>query len=219
MKKIVLAIVLFVLWANGVQAQTDKPGLLQLLGIIGNTEEHLFHLVRVGPYTVSADGNRLLEHPYIKFEIKQSGVAIPAGSQVRLETKLYTFQGEGEIDGKIEALLATAQPVQTKSYALEYDGRYFIADPLDLELAKTWDWNSSGYLQMQLFIAAPTGTTQGQFGMAIYPSRPSMGNGVKAAILALPFICLGLFLGAFRLFKLRLTRPLAQSTDFNLKGN
>jgi hypothetical protein len=207
MKKTIFALVLVMSLANVVQAQADTSGLLQLLGIVGNTQEHLFHLVRVEPYTVSADGNRLLEHPYLKFEIKQRGATIPEGSIVRLETKLYTFQGEGEIDGKIEALLATAQPVQTKNYALEYDGRYFIADPLDLELAKTWDWNSSGYLQMHLFIGAPAGTTQGQFGIAIYPPRPVMGNGVKAVILALPLLCLGLFLGAFRLFKLRLTTP------------
>ena len=132
--------------------------LTDWLSRITNTEEHLIHRVQVGPYIVNADGQRLLEHPYLKFDIRHEGEVIPPNSTVQVNTTLYHRGSQ-----------------KRANYTAEFDGRYFVIDPLELDGAETWAWDSGGWLRLDITIDGPAGEGKGDVGFQIYPPKTRNG--------------------------------------------
>lgn len=171
-----------------VQAQS----LSDWLGRLTNTEEHLVHREQVGPYLVSGEGQRLLEHPYLKLDIRQEGVPIAADSTVR-----------------VDATLHHAGEQSTTSYIPRYDDGVFVIDPLELGDAENWPWDSGGWLQLELTVAGAAGTGTGEFGFSIYPPKPAAGTLFRLLNFGTPFLTLAVFAGVYKLRRVSLQRRTA----------
>jgi len=152
-----------------------------------NTEEHLVHRQELGDYIVNADGQRLLDHPYLNFDIRADGESIPAGSTVTVDATLFHW---GE---------------QTStSYTATHDGRHFVIDPLILDGAESWNWDTSGWLRLDMTIDGPAGVATGDFGFQIYPPKPATGALFSVINFIIPFAVLGLFIVVYRARQVRL---------------
>lgn len=166
---------------------SQAQSLSDWLSRITNTEEHLIHREQVGPYTVNADGQRLLNHPYLKFDIRHNGELIPPESVVTVDTTLYRRGPQGH-----------------ESYTAEFDGRYFVIDPLELEGAETWTWDNAGWLQLNITVDGPAGPGKGEVGFQIYPPKPATGTLFSVLNFSLPFVVLALFVLTYRFRRVRL---------------
>ena len=180
------SLVLFVLFSSFGLAQSPLGFLDRLI----NLEEHLIHREEIGPYLLSADGVRLLENPYLKLDIRYEGKPIPADSKVLASSTLFQW----------------GDNVQT-TYTPVHDGETFIIEPLELDSAKEWSWDQSGWLRMDVTIDGPAGLASGDFGFSIFPDKPEVGLGFRALNFAIPFMVLALFAGVFGLTKVRLRQP------------
>ncbi len=170
------------------QAQSLSEWLTRLT----NTEEHLVHREQVGPYLVSGDGQRLLEHPYLKLDIRQDGEPIAADSTVR-----------------VDATLHHADEHSTMSYTPRFDDGVFVIDPLELGGAETWPWDSGGWLELELTVVGAAGTGTGEFGFGIYPPKPAAGTLFRLLNFGIPFLTLTVFVVIYRSRRVSLQRPSA----------
>ena len=165
----------------------SQAQLADWLGRITNTEEHLVHREQVGPYTVNADGQRLLENPYLKFDIRQGSEPVPADTEVRVETTLYHDGGQSR-----------------SSYTPEFDGRFFVIDPLELPGAETWAWDDSGWLELTITVDGSAGKGTGETGFQIFPAKPEAGRLFSLVNFGFPFAVLALFVVIYRMRRVRL---------------
>ena len=152
-----------------------------------SSEEHLLHRERVGPYTVSADGQRLINNPYLEFDVRYGGERLPERSTVRVDATLHHEDEE----------------VRTRYEAVYDDGR-FVIDPLELPGAEAWAPNDYGWLVLDLFIDGPAGRGAGQVSFDIYPPKPETGRLFSVVNFTLPFVILALFALLYRLRRVRL---------------
>ena len=166
-------------------ASAQSP--LTWLDSLVSSEEHLLHRERVGPYTVSADGQRLINNPYLEFDVRYSGERLPASSTVRVDAALHHEDEE----------------VRTR-YEAVYDEGRFVIDPLELPGAETWAPSDYGWLVLDLFIDGPAGRGEGQVSFDIYPPKPETGRLFSTVNFGLPFVILALFALLYRSRRVRL---------------
>ena len=185
MKHLTMLLLLSFTLTNLSQAQ----GLTDWLSRISNTEEHLVHREQVGPYLVNGDGQRLVGNAYLKLDIREDGARIPADSAVRVDATLYHDGGESRT-----------------SYTPEFDGRYFVIDPLELDGAENWTWDSNGWLELDITIDGPAGEGAGGVGFPVYPPKPEAGTLFRIINVGLPFVLLGLFVLIYHVTGVRLRR-------------
>lgn len=144
MKTSFILLLISLCWA---QASQPQPSFAQrLLGLINGqtgTEEHLLHLEPVGSYLVSADGQRLAGEAYLSFAVSNGGVPVTEDGSVQVEAALYHLP-ESDMEGKVEALLTTLKPLETRTYTAELVGDEFVVDPLDISAVEAFDWQTSG---------------------------------------------------------------------------
>ncbi len=159
------------------------------LGRIINTEEHLIHREEVGPYLVSGDGQRLIDNPYLKLDIRYEGERISPSSDVRVNATL-SRQGE----------------MSTARYTPEVRDGLFVIHPLELPGAETWGWESGGWLELDLLIDGPAGEAQGSTGFYIYPPKPETSRIFSVINFGLPFALLVLVALIYKLRRVRLQR-------------
>ena len=175
---------------SSVYAQSAASGSpLNWLERIVNTEEHLIHREEVGPYLVSGDGQRLIDDPYLKLDVRYQGERIPPDSEVRVNAAL-SRQGE----------------VRAVSYIPEVRGGLFVIDPLELPGAETWGWESGGWLELDLLISGPAGEARGDLGFYVYPPKPETSRVFSVINFGLPFVLLVLIALVYRLKRVRLQR-------------
>ena len=169
MKQIIISLVIIsgVAFAQGPIAWIDN---------LVNTEEHMVHQEKIGPYVLNVDGQRLLKDPYLNLSIKHKGKAIPADSVVRVETTLFQ----------------PGTPFK-KTYFPTSNGEGFLIDKLELDSAKEWSWDQGGWLRMEVFIDGPAGEASGQTGIDIFPPKPETGNLFRLINFSIPLVLLGLF--------------------------
>lgn len=163
---------------------------LTWLNNLVNTEEHMVHQEKIGPYTLNVDGQRLLHDPYLKLNITQDGNPISADSVVRVESTLFQ----------------PGEPFK-KTYTPTHDGKSFLIDKLELESAKNWSWDEGGWLRMEVFIDGPAGEASGRVGIDIFPPKPETGLAFRVINFAIPMLVLGLFALFYRFRKVSLKQP------------
>ena len=185
MKRLVTLLLLSFTFTSLSQAQ----GLTDWLSRIANTEEHLIHRERVGPYLVNGDGQRLVGESYLKLDIREDGARIPANSEVWVDAILHHDSGQSR-----------------RNYTPEFDGRYFIVDPIELPGAENWAWNDNGWLELAITIDGPAGEATGEVGFPVYPPKPEAGTLFRIINVGLPFALLGLFVLVYRVTGTRLRR-------------
>jgi len=167
-----------------VQSTNPLVRLNQFINQVSSSEEHLIHKERVGPYVVNADGQRLVEHPYLKFEISKDGEAIPKDTKVRMESKLYVY---------------TKDPL-VRNYDAVFDGKYFVVDPIDLTPLTQVDHTYGGDIIFDLIIDDGQTEEQREFELEYYSPRPEVGILFRLLNTLIPIVVIVL---AFILFKLR----------------
>ena len=190
MKRLITLLLLSFTLINFSQAQ----GLTDWLSRITNTEEHLIHREQVGPYLVNGDGQRLIDNPYLKLDIRENGTRIPADSTVKVDAILYHDSGQSR-----------------SSYTPTFDGRYFVIDPLKLEGAENWSWNDNGWLALDITIDGAAGEATGEVGFPVYPPKPEAGTLFRIVNVGLPFVLLGLFVLIYRVTGTRLRQAAPSS--------
>ena len=195
MKRLITLLLLSFTFASPSQAQPSaNQGVTDWLSRIANTEEHLVHREQIGPYLVNGDGQRLIDNPYLKLDIRENGTRIPADSTVKVDAILYHDSGQSR-----------------SSYTPTFDGRYFVIDPLKLEGAENWSWNDNGWLALDITIDGAAGEATGEVGFPVYPPKPEAGTLFRIVNVGLPFVLLGLFVLVYRVTGTRL-RQVAPSS-------
>lgn len=180
-------IALAISWTFAQPAASGSP--TGWLARIVNTEERLIHREQVGPYLVSADGQRLIDDPYLKLDLRYEGERIPPESDVQVDAALYH---EDEI--------------YTASYIPEVRDELFVIRPLELPGAETWSWDSGGRLELTFFVDGPAGEGRGRTSFRIYPPKPETGRLFGLINFGIPFILLAIFAVIYRLRRVRLQR-------------
>ena len=180
-----MKLLLSLLLLSGAYGQAASPSWLNRLV---NTEEHLIHREEVGPYLVSGDGQRLLDTPYLKLDIRYQGERIPPSSKVEVSSTLYH-----------------GDEMSTARYTPEVENGLFVIDPLELPSAEAWTWGS-GWLSLSISVDGPVGEGQGSVAFEIYPPKPEAGRLFSLVNFGLPFILLGLFAVIYRVRRVRLQR-------------
>ena len=185
MKKHWMTLTSIVLWLS--LSLATAQNLFAWVDNLVNTEEHLLHKERIGDYVLSADGQRLLHDPYLRFDIRHEGKPIPADSNVVINSTLY---------GPFEPYEKTYTPVYE-------DGR-FVVKPLDLEKAKSMSWDQGGWIRMEVLIDGVAGEASGVVGVGIYPPKPETGTLFRVVNIAIPLLVLAVFGLIYRLTRVRL---------------
>ncbi len=168
------------------EVETTNPiaRLNQFINQVSSSEEHLIHKEKVGPYLVNADGQRLVKHPYLKFDITKDGEALSTDSTVRLESKLHVH---------------TKDPL-IRTYTATRDGDRFVIDPIDLTPLKEVDHTYGGWLVFDLIISDGETEAQREFDLDYYSPRPEVSFLFRLLNTLIPIIVLVI---AFAVFKLR----------------
>lgn len=166
------------------EGQSNNPiaRLNQFINQVSSSEEHLLHMERVGPYTVNADGQRLVEHPYLKFDITKDGEPLIADTKVTMESRLYVY---------------TKDPL-IRTYEAVYDGERFVVDPLDLEPLEQVDHTYGGEMAFDLVISEGETEERRSFELDYYSPRPEVSFLFRLMNTLIPIIVLVL---AFVVFK------------------
>ncbi len=154
-----------------------------------NTEERLLHQVELGPYTLNAQGQRLLHDPYLRLSINLEGEPIPADSSVRVDSTLFVQGGQ-----------------TNKSYTPEHDGKSFVITPLDLEKAKVMSWDEGGWLRLAITVNGPAGPASETVGISIYPPKPAVSFAFRALNFLIPLVLVAVFAIIFKVTNIRLRR-------------
>ena len=154
---------------------------------ITNTEEHLLHMERIGPYTLSADGQRILPDSYLKLDIRYDNKPLPPDTVVSIESILYQ-----------------PGPDINKSYTPMHDGKYFVIKPLDLSAIESWNWDEDGWLDINISIDGLAGQGSGSTGFGIYPPRPNTGVFFRVLNVAIPIVLLVVFAGIYKMRNVKL---------------
>jgi len=157
--------------------------LTQFIDQVSSSEEHLLHKERVGPYIVNADGQRLMEHPYLKFDITKDGEALSDSATVTMESTFFVYK---------------TNPVN-KSYNAVRDGDIFVVDPLDLSALNEVDHTYGGEMEFNLVISEGGETAQKRFEIDYYPPRPEVGFVFRLLNTLIPIVVLVLALILFRI--------------------
>ncbi len=155
-----------------------------------NTEERLLHKVELGPYTLNAQGQRLLHDPYLRLSISLEGQPIPADSRVSVDSTLFVQGGQ-----------------TNKSYTPEHDGKTFVIKALDLEKAKAMSWDEGGRLSLTITVNGPAGPASETVGISIYPPKPNVGFAFRALNFLIPIALVAVFAIIFKFTNIRLRRP------------
>ena len=171
-------------------ASAQSP--LAWLDSLLSTEEHLLHRVEVGPYLVSADGQRLLDNPYLDLSVEHEGRPVSADTTLTVQSTLY---GSGN---RVE-----------RSYRAVREGETFFVD-LDLSEAETWAWYEGGWLELDLVVSGPVGSGQGNAGFSVYPPKLEAGILFRLLSFGLPLVLLGLVTLAFGLRGVPLSRAASE---------
>ena len=183
--KVTLAVLIALVSISYAESPLSK--LQNWFSSITNTEEHLLHLERIGPYILSADGQRLLPDPYLKLEIKYDKKPLPADAKVSIKSILYQ-------NG----------PNINKSYMPTHDGKYFVIEPLDLSAIENWNWDEEGWLDLSILIDGPAGKAEGKVGFEIYPPKPNTGILFRVLNIAIPIVLLVVFASIYKIRKVKL---------------
>ncbi len=178
--------------ANVNHAQSPLNKFQGWLSNITNTEEHLLHIEHIGPYTLSADGQRVLPDPYLKLDIRYDNKPLPPDALVSIDSILYQ-----------------PGPNINKSYTPVHDGKYFVIESLDLSAMETWNWHEDGWLDMAIFINGPAGQGKGNVGFGIYPPRPNIGITFRVLNIAIPIVLLVVFVIVYKVRKVKLINTLS----------
>ncbi len=147
------------------------------------------HLERIGPYTLSADGQRILPDSYLKLDIRYDNKPLPPNAVVSIESTLYQ-----------------PGPSINKNYIPIHDGKYFVIEPLDLSVIGSWSWYEDGWLDMSIFIDGPAGQAEGTVGFNLYPPRPNAGILFRVLNIVIPIVLLVVFAGIYRIRNVKLIK-------------
>lgn len=172
-----------------IDTQSTNPivRLGQFIDQVSSSEEHLLHKEKVGPYTVNADGQRLVKHPYLRFDITKEGEALAEDATVVMESKLYVH---------------TKDPL-IRTYTAVREGDSFLVDPLDLSSLKEVDHTYGGWMEFDLIISEGGSNEQGDFGLDYYSPRPDVGLLFRLINTLIPVVVLVLAFGFFKMRGLR----------------
>lgn len=168
-------------------AKNPITRVIEFIDRVSSSEEHLIHKTRVGPYLVNADGQRLIEHPYLKFSITQDGKAIPQDTVVTVDSTLYVYEQE---------------PLAL-SYTTVPDGKYFVIDPLNLQPLIDSEDGNDGWFEFDLNIDNGTSVESRTFALEYYPPRPEIGPLFSIISTLLPLVLLGIIIVLFRSMRLK----------------
>ena len=166
-------------------AQAQSP--LDWLNRIVSAEEHLIHREEMGPYLVSADGQRLLDEPYLRLDIRHEGKPVAADTALSVKGNLYQ-------NGLIE----------TKTYEAVYDGSRFVIELL-LDEAKSWNWDETGWLELTITIDGAAGFAQGSAGFQIFPPKPTTGRFFSLINFIIPLLVVVIFAGIYAFSNVRVS--------------
>ena len=181
-----IAVLLALSFGFGQEAQTTNPvvRLGQFIDQVSSSEEHLLHKEKIGPYIVNADGQRLVEHPYLRFTVTKDGEALAEDATVVMQSKFYVH---------------TKDPL-VRTYNAVRQGDSFVVDPLDLSSLKEVDHSYGGWMEFDLIVSEGDSTEQRNFGLEYYSPRPEVGLLFRMLNTLIPLVVLVL---AFLLFKVR----------------
>ena len=187
--------------AQDVEGEASKSGnplmqVIEFIDRVSSSEEHLIHKTRVGPYLVNADGQRLVEHPYLKFSITEDGKAISQDTLVTVDSKLYVYQ----------------QDTLELTYTTVPDGKYFVIDPLNLQPLIDSENGNDGWFEFDLNIDNGTTVESRTFALEYYPPRPEIGPLFSIISTLLPIVLLGIIVVLFRSMRLNRNQVLLEST-------
>jgi hypothetical protein len=166
-------------------AQAHNP-LQALFGNGAGLEERLLYKKPVGPYTITIDGTRLIGDNYFKLEILENGKPIPAASVVIVD--ITPPEGMGS----------------KSEFTAKHDGERFVINPLPLIANGTWA-NTGSWL-VEVNVKTPTGEAVTDFGVQVYPMKPSSSFVFKAVNVAIPVVVVLAFIAVFALGRVRLER-------------
>ena len=153
-------------------------------------EERLLYKKPVGPYTVTVNGERLIERTYFKLDIRRDGE--PVADEITVEVKITPPDSAGS---------------KIQRYTAVYKASYFIVDPILLRA--TQNWGDDLWL-VDIRISAPAESVDTTFTMQVYPPKPSAPFIFRAVSILLPIAVVLGFAGAFTLQGVKLehsTKP------------
>ena len=165
------------------QVSNPLERLNQFINQVSSSEEHLIHKEKMGPYVVNADGQRLVDHPYLRFDITKDGNPLQADAKVTMESTLYVH---------------TKDPL-IRTYEAIYDGEGFLVDPIDLEPLTQVDHTYGGWMEFDLVISEGETEERRDFGLDYYSPRPEVGFLFRLVNTLIPIVVLVL---AFIVFKI-----------------
>ena len=124
----------------------------------------------------------------MRLDIRYEGEPISADSDVSIQGTLYQ-------NGVVKEMLYT--PV--------HDGERFVIEELELNEAKSWNWDEEGWLDLDFTIDGPAGVGVGSTGFQIFPPKPQTGALFAIVNFTIPFVVLVFFAGIyyFRQVKVR----------------
>ena len=163
MSKIYISILALLLLSISFAQETESKNpiaqLNQFINQVSSSEEHLLHQEKVGPYIVNADGQRLVEHPYLKFDITKDGVPLSDEATVMMESVLYT----------------NGQSPVRHTYTAVSENNLFVIDPLDLTAIVEADNTDGGWMKFDLIISDGEIEERRGFDLDYYSPRPDVG--------------------------------------------
>jgi len=177
-------------------SQNPITRVIEFIDRVSSSEEHLIHKTRVGPYLVNADGQRLVDHPYLKFSITENGQPIPQNTSVTLDSTLYVYEQE---------------PLEL-TYNTVPDGKYFVIDPLNLQPLIESENGNDGWFEFDLNIDNGTKIESRTFVLEYYPPRPEIGSLFSIVSTLLPIVLLGIVIVLFRVLRLNRNQVKAEMT-------
>ena len=96
--------------------------------------------------------------------------------------------------------------IETKTYEAVYDGTRFVIDPLELDEAKSWNWDETGWLELDIAINGTAGLGQGSAGFQIFPPKPTTGSLFSLINFIIPLVVVGLFAGIYTFGNIRVSQ-------------